>query len=84
MKRVPPLLVALIGLLLGAQAAPAQVRQGGYDEATRQLEAGFKIVATQRVFADNECYPGPAHPHSAQQPKSFDPVKKIGKEEAKS
>ena len=31
-----------------------------------------------------KCYPGPAHPHSAQQPKSFDPVKKIGKEEAKS
>jgi large subunit ribosomal protein L13 len=31
-----------------------------------------------------KCYPGPTHPHSAQQPKSFDPVKKIGKEEAKS
>ena len=31
-----------------------------------------------------KCYSGPAHPHSAQQPKSFDPVKKIGKEEAKS
>ncbi len=31
-----------------------------------------------------KCYSGPAHPHSAQQPKSFDPVKKIGKAEAKS
>ena len=60
MKRVLPLPIVLIGLLLGAQAAPAQVRQGGYDQATRQLEAGFKIVATQRVFADNECYPGAA------------------------
>jgi len=31
-----------------------------------------------------KCYSGPAHPHSAQQPKTFDPVKKIGKAEAKS
>jgi large subunit ribosomal protein L13 len=31
-----------------------------------------------------KCYSGPAHPHAAQQPKAFDPVKKIGKEESKS
>ena len=31
-----------------------------------------------------KCYSGPTHPHSAQQPKTFDPVKKIGKEEPKS
>ena len=31
-----------------------------------------------------KCYTGPTHPHSAQQPRTFDPVKKIGKEEAKS
>ncbi|HQR12492.1 MAG TPA: 50S ribosomal protein L13 [Casimicrobiaceae bacterium] len=30
-----------------------------------------------------KCYAGPAHPHSAQQPKTIDPVKKTGKEEAK-
>jgi hypothetical protein len=52
-------LVALIGLLLSGEAAAQGLRQGGYDEATRTLEAGFKTVATQRVFADNECYPGP-------------------------
>jgi MYXO-CTERM domain-containing protein len=58
MKRVLPLLIVLAGILVCAQSATGQVRQGGYDEATRKLEAGFKIVATQRVFADNECYPG--------------------------
>ena len=31
-----------------------------------------------------KCYSGPTHPHAAQQPKALDPVKKIGKEEAKS
>ena len=31
-----------------------------------------------------KCYSGPTHPHSAQQPKTFDPVKKIGKADAKS
>ena len=31
-----------------------------------------------------KCYVGPTHPHSAQQPKTIDPVKKIGKVEAKS
>ena len=36
-----------------------QILQGGYDAATRELEAGFKIVGQQRVFADDECYPDP-------------------------
>ena len=31
-----------------------------------------------------KCYSGPTHPHSAQQPKTFDPVKKIGKVDSKS
>jgi MYXO-CTERM domain-containing protein len=59
MKRVLPLLLAMIGLLLCAPLAQGQLRQGGYDEATRQLEEGFKIVSTTRVFADDECYPSP-------------------------
>jgi hypothetical protein len=59
MKRLLPLLTVLIGLSFGAQVAPAQVLQGGYDDATRELEAGFKIVGQQRVFADDECYPSP-------------------------
>jgi hypothetical protein len=56
-SRVLSLVLALTGLLLCAQAALAV--QGGYDEATRKLEGGFKIVATQRIASDNECYPGP-------------------------
>jgi hypothetical protein len=59
MKRVLPLLLALTGIAICAQSAQAQLRQGGYDEATRTLEAGFKIVALQRVFSDDECYPSP-------------------------
>src|SRR5207249_8384476 len=56
-KRVLSILIG-VGALLCAQPALAQeLRQGGYDEATRQLEAGFKVVSTQRVFSDNECYP---------------------------
>ena len=59
MKRVLPLLIAAAAGLVCAQTASAQdLRQGGYDVATRKLEAGFKIVSTQRVFSDNECYPG--------------------------
>jgi hypothetical protein len=57
MKKVLPLIPALIGLLLCAQAAAQGPVQGGYDEATNKLEAGFKVVSTQRVFADDECYP---------------------------
>ena len=33
--------------------------QGGYDEATSKLEGGFKIMATKRVFSEDECYPAP-------------------------
>ncbi len=50
--------LALAGLLLSAQAAFG-VLQGGYDEATRKLEEGFKIVATERIGSDTECYPAP-------------------------
>jgi hypothetical protein len=51
-------MLALAGLLLCAEPALGLL-QGGYDEATRELEAGFKIVATQRIASDDECYPGP-------------------------
>jgi len=60
MKRFLPVLTVLIVLAaVGVSPAAAQesLRQGGYDVATRKLEAGFKIVSTKRVFADNECYP---------------------------
>jgi hypothetical protein len=50
-------MLALTGLLLCAE--PVLGVQGGYDEATRKLEAGFKIVSTQRIASDNECYPAP-------------------------
>jgi hypothetical protein len=56
MNRVLPLILALTGLLFFAE--PALGVQGGYDEATRELEEGFKIVATQRIASDDECYPG--------------------------
>jgi hypothetical protein len=59
MKRLLPLLLALTGVALCAPFAQGQLRQGGYDEATRKLEEGFKIVSTTRVFADDECYPSP-------------------------
>lgn len=62
MNRVLPLLVAVGALLIGAHAAHGQLLeglQGGYDDATRQLEAGFKIVSTERIASDNECYPAP-------------------------
>ena len=62
MKKLLPPLVALVGLLLSASPAlgtPQGVVQGGYDEATGQLEAGFKILATERVFSEDECYPAP-------------------------
>ncbi len=57
MKRLVPLLLALIVVLPCGQAAAQGLLQGGYDEATRELEEGFKIVATQRIGSDNECYP---------------------------
>ena len=55
-------MLALSGLLFCAKpalATPQGVVQGGYDEATSQLEAGFKILATKRVFSEDECYPAP-------------------------
>jgi hypothetical protein len=54
MKRLS-LSFALLGLLLCAPAAQAQLLQGGYDDATRQLEEGFKIVASERIGSDTEC-----------------------------
>jgi hypothetical protein len=60
MKKILPLLLALAGLLFGANSAlatPQGVVQGGYDEATGKLEGGFKIMATKRVFSEDECYP---------------------------
>src|SRR5262245_32893064 len=56
MRRLLPL-IALAGVLICAASAQASPRQGGYDVATRKLEAGFKIVSFKRVFADDECYP---------------------------
>jgi hypothetical protein len=58
MKRALPVVLALTGLLLCAEPAPGAL-QGGYDEATRELEEGFKIVATERIASDDECYPAP-------------------------
>jgi hypothetical protein len=57
--RLLSLILSLIGFLLCAHAAAQGLLQGGYDEATRQLEEGFKIVATQRIGSDDECYPAP-------------------------
>jgi len=57
MNRVLPPILALFGLLLCPQAGAQGPLQGGYDEATRQLEQGFKIVASERIGADDECYP---------------------------
>jgi len=57
MKRFLPLTFALFALLPAVHAAAQGALQGGYDEATRKLEAGFKIVATARIASDNECYP---------------------------
>src|SRR5829696_349718 len=62
MKRALPLLVALAGVLICAKpaiATPQGVVQGGYDEATGQLEAGFKLMALDRVFSESECYASP-------------------------
>jgi hypothetical protein len=59
MNRVLPPILALLGLLLCTQAGAQGPLQGGYDEATRQLEQGFKIVASERIGADDECYPAP-------------------------
>src|ERR687891_2653130 len=63
MKRLAPLLLGLSALLLCATTAlgiPQGRVQGGYDEATSQLEAGFKILLRERVFSEDECYPSPA------------------------
>jgi MYXO-CTERM domain-containing protein len=59
MKRLPPFLLVLLGLALAVPAASGQLLQGGYDDATRQLEEGFKIVASERIGSDTECYPPP-------------------------
>src|SRR6478752_4473101 len=59
MNRLPPLILAVVGLVICAQAAAQGLLQGGYDEATRKLEEGFKIVATERIGSDSECYPAP-------------------------
>src|SRR5215210_7358664 len=61
MKRTLPLLLALSGLLLCAQpavATPQGVVQGGYDEATRELEGGFKILNIHRVFSNLDAVQG--------------------------
>jgi hypothetical protein len=58
MKRALALSLALIGLLLLAEPATALL-QGGYNQVTRQLEKGFKILATARIASDSECYPAP-------------------------
>jgi hypothetical protein len=62
MKRVAAPLLGLCALLLCATAAPGTPQgrvQGGYDEATSQLEAGFKILLRERVFSEDECYQPP-------------------------
>jgi hypothetical protein len=59
MKRFLPLTLAFFTLLPATHAAAQGALQGGYDVATRKLEAGFKIVATQRIASDDECYPAP-------------------------
>jgi LPXTG-motif cell wall-anchored protein len=62
MKRLAALLLGLFALLLGATAAlgtPLGRVQGGYDEATGELEAGFKLLLRERVFSEDECYPPP-------------------------
>ncbi|HEX6586674.1 MAG TPA: hypothetical protein VF052_07975, partial [Solirubrobacterales bacterium] len=56
MKRFLPLILAF---LLCAEAAAQNPLQGGYDEATSELEEGFKVVATERIGSDDECYPDP-------------------------
>ena len=43
----------------GTWAASADAVQGGYDVATSKLELGFKIVSSERIASDNECYPAP-------------------------
>jgi hypothetical protein len=62
MKRLTPILLGAFALLIGATAAlgtPLGRVQGGYDEATGQLEAGFKLLLRERVFSEDECYPPP-------------------------
>jgi hypothetical protein len=60
--RAISLLIALVGLLFCAQpalATPQGLVQGGYDQATRTLEGGFKVLSIHRVFSADECYPAP-------------------------
>ncbi|HEY6638481.1 MAG TPA: hypothetical protein VIZ61_12430 [Solirubrobacterales bacterium] len=60
MKRFLPLPLVLIGVLLCAAPAagtPQGLVRGGYDQATGKLEGGFKIMAIERVFSEDECYP---------------------------
>ena len=60
-RSIAPLIVSVGVLFCTAPAfGTAQgVVQGGYDETTSQLEAGFKILATERVFSEDECYRAP-------------------------
>lgn len=60
MKKIVPLLLALAALPLcaaPAAATPQGLVRGGYDAATGELEGGFKIMAIERVFSEDECYP---------------------------
>jgi hypothetical protein len=50
--------LGLIALLLCAESALGQ-RAGGHNEPTSDLELAFKIVASKRIAADDECYPSP-------------------------
>jgi hypothetical protein len=59
MNRVLTLPLLLTAVVLCAPTAQGQLLQGGYDDATRLLEEGFKIVASERIGSDTECYPPP-------------------------
>jgi hypothetical protein len=56
MNRLLTPILAALALLACPQLASAQF-SGGYDDATTLLEEGFKIVATERIGSDDECYP---------------------------
>jgi hypothetical protein len=56
MNRV--VILVLAALLLCAAPAQGQ-RVGGHNEPTKDLESSFKILASERIGADDECYPSP-------------------------
>jgi hypothetical protein len=58
MNRLLALTIALIGLALCVEPALG-ARVGGHNEPTMDLESAFKIVASKRIAADDECYPSP-------------------------